>query len=269
VNFFWISELFLASKVESVQFEFTLLSAVQPNTSTGVYALMATVHSLQARHDGIVALYNDNEAIVRSIQQEALTDLLPLLEQELALDEAGILQAKSFILDRGMFPYPPLETPSDELELPRRSHRLPILSTSSLLHPRRTQPPSCNAHVPTFPPSTVRQERIPPRAVPLGTLVLLPPLSHRQVRTTLWGTQPAPRQSYRGWRARWIEGVCQARVGGREEVVDGTEQAEGGGSQGADGPHRRFGWCRHVQSCQSGHIMWVELQLTRSARIGS
>lgn len=69
---------------------------------------MATVESLHARHDGITALYNDNEAIVRSIQQEALTDLLPLLEQELALDDAAILQAKSFILDRGTSPYPPL-----------------------------------------------------------------------------------------------------------------------------------------------------------------
>ncbi|KAL8280540.1 hypothetical protein RQP46_007188 [Phenoliferia psychrophenolica] len=60
---------------------------------------MASVESLRARQDQILAVYQTNEAIVRECQRTALRDLLPLLEDELNLQELELSRARVFLED--------------------------------------------------------------------------------------------------------------------------------------------------------------------------
>ncbi|GAA6000778.1 hypothetical protein JCM10207_004656 [Rhodosporidiobolus poonsookiae] len=61
---------------------------------------MATVASLSARKDAIVAQYRDNAGLVRDVQRQAIADLLPALRDELDLDEEAVGAGKAFLQDR-------------------------------------------------------------------------------------------------------------------------------------------------------------------------
>ncbi|KAK4701928.1 hypothetical protein P7C70_g4299, partial [Phenoliferia sp. Uapishka_3] len=63
---------------------------------------MVSVESLRARHDAVLAMFNseERELVVRECQQHALRDLLPLLEEELALQEVEVIRARLFLEDQ-------------------------------------------------------------------------------------------------------------------------------------------------------------------------
>lgn len=62
---------------------------------------MATIDSLSRRHLDIVQLYEDNKDLIISIQQQALKELIPLLTEELGLDQDGKRKAHEFLSDQG------------------------------------------------------------------------------------------------------------------------------------------------------------------------
>ena len=62
---------------------------------------MATVTSLRARHDDIVAQFHANEPFVLEVQSHALEELLPVLQEELELTEVGLSRARAFLQDPG------------------------------------------------------------------------------------------------------------------------------------------------------------------------
>ncbi|KAI5479742.1 major sperm protein [Pseudohyphozyma bogoriensis] len=61
---------------------------------------MATVESLKLRSEQIGALYHEKAAFVGEVQQRALDEVLPLLEEELELMEEGKETVKAFIADQ-------------------------------------------------------------------------------------------------------------------------------------------------------------------------
>lgn len=62
---------------------------------------MATLESLRARHVAIAEQYATNLPFVREVQQRALGELLPVLEDELELDKADLVRARLFLADPG------------------------------------------------------------------------------------------------------------------------------------------------------------------------
>lgn len=61
----------------------------------------ATTESLRARHDAIVTLFNEHaQTTVASVQQQALDELLPSLQEELDLDEEGMAKAQAFLEEK-------------------------------------------------------------------------------------------------------------------------------------------------------------------------
>ncbi|GAA5876066.1 hypothetical protein JCM1840_002761 [Sporobolomyces johnsonii] len=61
---------------------------------------MATVASLRDRKDAIVAQYHDTASIVREIQHQAVEELVPVLREELDLNEEAVVAAKALLNDR-------------------------------------------------------------------------------------------------------------------------------------------------------------------------
>lgn len=62
---------------------------------------MATIESLSRRHLDIVKLYEDTKDLIQTIQLQAIKDLIPLLTEELNLDQDGLDKVKEFLNDRG------------------------------------------------------------------------------------------------------------------------------------------------------------------------
>lgn len=61
----------------------------------------ATPASLLARHEAITAQYHEHAATVQDVQQQAIADLLPVLEQELEWDDEIKGRARAFVQDSG------------------------------------------------------------------------------------------------------------------------------------------------------------------------
>lgn len=101
----------------------------------------ATCESLRARHDAIISQYIENDHLVKDIQQQALQELIPLLQQEfdataspLPNSDEIIAAAKTFLQDQG-------ESSRSRASMARMaaqfswllpSHRLSIQSSSAL-----------------------------------------------------------------------------------------------------------------------------------------
>lgn len=64
---------------------------------------MATPASLLARHEAITAQYHEHASTVQDIQQQAITDLLPVLERELDWNDEIKGRARAFVEDSGEF----------------------------------------------------------------------------------------------------------------------------------------------------------------------
>lgn len=67
---------------------------------------MASVESLRARHDAILAMYKQRYEEVLECQRHALQDLLPVLQDELDLQEVDLIRARAFLEDPGQSPLP-------------------------------------------------------------------------------------------------------------------------------------------------------------------
>jgi len=62
---------------------------------------MATIGSLRSRKQAIAIQYNDNAQFVRDLQDEAISTLIPTLQEELDLDEESVSAATQILKDRG------------------------------------------------------------------------------------------------------------------------------------------------------------------------
>lgn len=64
---------------------------------------MATIESLRSRKQAIAIQYNENAQFVRDLQDEAISTLIPTLQEELDLDEEAVSAATQILKDRGEF----------------------------------------------------------------------------------------------------------------------------------------------------------------------
>jgi hypothetical protein len=190
---------------------------------------MATPASLLVRHEAITAQYHEHATTVQDIQQQAITDLLPVLEQELEWNDEIKGRARAFVEDAGESQLSRCR--ATELQTlitgsTLNSHRLPLLASCSILPLGRSQALARDSHLPlsftyinwSFPLHFVDRNRL----IPLSKLstLLLPPFLARQVRPALRRSQSEGGEEDRGWSIERAEGFRAVGMGDGEEVVE-------------------------------------------------